>query len=250
MTAATIGASTGPQIRNRTPVATSITPGDIGNAVIGAVSVGTFNVNDANREAPCNCLRQRNSWLGCIPASRATADNCTRLHRGGNDALLLSSRPSPALPNRSHYLDLRLRHWIAPNIHYLNLSITGASFCIRRQRLNVSIVFEPRHPQRSPYNGKMEPPRRSRLISKSLQVHTCSRKPLLARSYLKAIVLALHLFGISQDFLRGYRARQYHFVARFLLSFALHRRCIRDPDFEPIGGSARNVGRNPSLIRR
>src|SRR6266567_7859981 len=83
--------------------------------------------------------------------------NCARLHRRGNDALLLSSRPSPALPSRSHYLDLRLRHWIAPNIHYLDLSITGASFCIRRQRLNVSIVFETRHPQRSPYNGEMEP---------------------------------------------------------------------------------------------
>jgi hypothetical protein len=76
MTAATIGASTGPQIRNRAPVlnSTSITPGDIGNAVIGAASVGTSNVNDANRAAPCNCRRQRNSWLACIPASRATAD--------------------------------------------------------------------------------------------------------------------------------------------------------------------------------
>src|SRR5262249_30677220 len=76
MTAATIGASTGPQIRNRAPLvnATSITPGDIGTAVIGAASVGTSNVNDANREAPCNCRRQRNSWLACIPASRATAD--------------------------------------------------------------------------------------------------------------------------------------------------------------------------------
>jgi hypothetical protein len=50
--------------------------------------------------------------------------NCTRLHRRCNDALLLGSRPSPALPNRSHYLGLRLRHWIAPNIHYLNLPIT------------------------------------------------------------------------------------------------------------------------------
>jgi hypothetical protein len=47
--------------------------------------------------------------------------NCTRLHRRCNDALLFSSRPSPALPNRSHYLGLRLRHWIAPNIQYLNL---------------------------------------------------------------------------------------------------------------------------------
>src|SRR5262249_40624104 len=83
--------------------------------------------------------------------------NCTRLHRGCNDALLLGSRPSPALPNRSHYLRLRLRHWIAPRIHYLNLSITGASFSMRRQRLNGSIVFETRHPQRSPYNGEMEP---------------------------------------------------------------------------------------------
>jgi hypothetical protein len=30
--------------------------------------------------------------------------NCTARHRGCNDALLLGSRPSPALPNRSHYL--------------------------------------------------------------------------------------------------------------------------------------------------
>src|SRR5215813_9614548 len=131
MTAATISASTEPQIRNRAPVvnSTSTTPGDIGNAVTGTASVGTSNVNDANRAAPCNCRRQRNSWL----------------HRRCNDALLLGSRPSPALPNRSHYLGLRLRHRITPNIHYLNLSITGARFCIRRQRLNVSIVFETHH---------------------------------------------------------------------------------------------------------
>src|SRR6516164_6628062 len=72
--------------------------------------------------------------------------NCTRLHRGCNDALLLGSRPSPALPNRSHYLRLRLRHWIAPHIHYLNLSITGASFYIRRQRPNVSSLRTPSSP--------------------------------------------------------------------------------------------------------
>ena len=30
--------------------------------------------------------------------------------------------------------------------------------------------------------------------------------------------------------------------ARFFLSFALHRRCIRDLHFEPIGGRARNGG--------
>jgi len=41
MTAATIGTSAGPRIRNRAPVVncTSITPGDIGNAVIGAKGV-------------------------------------------------------------------------------------------------------------------------------------------------------------------------------------------------------------------
>src|ERR671937_2838111 len=73
MTADTIESSTGPQIRNTAPVVnlTSITPGD---AAIGAASVGTSNVNDANRAAPCSCRRQRNSWLACIPASRATAD--------------------------------------------------------------------------------------------------------------------------------------------------------------------------------
>jgi hypothetical protein len=40
--------------------------------------------------------------------------NCARLHRGCDDALLLGSRPSPALPN---HLGLRLRRWIAPNVH-------------------------------------------------------------------------------------------------------------------------------------
>src|SRR5262249_22461931 len=76
MTAATIGASTGPQIRNRAPVlnATSITPGAIGAAVIGAASVGTSNVNDANRRAPCNGRTQRNIRLALIPASRLTID--------------------------------------------------------------------------------------------------------------------------------------------------------------------------------
>jgi hypothetical protein len=76
ITADTIGVSTGPQIRNRTPVlnSTSITPGDIVEAVVGAATVGTSNVNDANLGAPCSCRRQRNSWLACIPASRATAD--------------------------------------------------------------------------------------------------------------------------------------------------------------------------------
>src|SRR5262245_51263199 len=64
MTTDTIGASTGPQIRNRAPVlnSTSITPGAIGNAVIGATSVGT-NVNDANRAAPCNCRRHETAGL-------------------------------------------------------------------------------------------------------------------------------------------------------------------------------------------
>ena len=67
MTADTMGASTGPQIRSRVPVAnsTSITPGDIGKPVNGAASGGTSNVNDANRAAtaPRSCWRQRNSWL-------------------------------------------------------------------------------------------------------------------------------------------------------------------------------------------
>src|SRR5262249_31054798 len=36
--------------------------------------------------------------------------NCTSRHRGCNDALLLGSRPCPALPNQSHHLVFRLRH--------------------------------------------------------------------------------------------------------------------------------------------
>jgi hypothetical protein len=51
ITADTIGVATGPQIRNRIPVVNSIstTPGDIGEAVIGAATVGTSKVNEANR---------------------------------------------------------------------------------------------------------------------------------------------------------------------------------------------------------
>jgi hypothetical protein len=76
MTADTIGVSTRPQIRNRTPVLNSIstTPCDVGKAVIRAATFGTSSRNDPNRSAPCSCLRQRNSWLACIPAWRATAD--------------------------------------------------------------------------------------------------------------------------------------------------------------------------------
>src|SRR5262249_61388489 len=71
---------------------------------------------------------------------------CPGLHRRCNDALLPGSRPSRALPTRSHYLGLGLRHWMAPNIHYLNLPMilerTGASCCIRgEQGLNVSIAL-------------------------------------------------------------------------------------------------------------
>jgi hypothetical protein len=55
MTADTIGVSTGPQIRNRTPVVNSIstTPGDIGEAVIGAATVGTskLTMQTAERRA-------------------------------------------------------------------------------------------------------------------------------------------------------------------------------------------------------
>ena len=136
-TAATIWASTGPQIRNRAPVlnSTSITPGDSGNLVSGAASVGTSNVNDANRAAPCNCrapAKQLARLYSGLASDRRR--NCTRLHRGCNDAFLLGSRPSSARPNRSHYLGLRFRHWIAPNIHHLNLSITGASFCMKEAK--------------------------------------------------------------------------------------------------------------------
>jgi len=51
MTADIVGVSTGPQIRNRTPVLSSIsiTPGDVRKAGNGAATFGTSKVNDANR---------------------------------------------------------------------------------------------------------------------------------------------------------------------------------------------------------
>src|SRR5262245_51809521 len=48
--------------------------------------------------------------------------NCTRRHRGCNDALLLGSRPFPALANQSHYLVFRLRH---------HLQVTARSHSVR-----------------------------------------------------------------------------------------------------------------------
>src|SRR5215831_3835579 len=137
--------------------------------------------------------------------------NCTRLHRGCNDALLLRSRPSPALPNRSHYLDLRLRHWIAPNIHYLNLSMTGGELQHKEAKAYLlNRLRNPSPPALSLQRGDGAHQDRA-VISKSLRVHTCSRKPLLARSYRKAVILALHLLGISQNFLRRYTAPQHQF---------------------------------------
>src|SRR5262245_11387467 len=119
--------------------------------------------------------------------------NRTRLHRGCNDALLLGSRPPPALPNRSHYLGLRRGHWIAPNIHYLNLSITGANFCMSRQRLNVSIVFETRRPSALPITGRWSPPRSRRhlqVIARSHVFAETTPRPKLPQSRYSCFALA------------------------------------------------------------
>src|SRR6516162_4593329 len=172
-TAATIRASTGPRIRNRAPVlnSTSITPGDSGNLVLVAASVGTSNVNDANRAAPCNCRRQRNSWLACIPASRATAD---------------ATAPG--------------------SIAAATMRSFSALDHLRRCRSEVTIstcVFVIGSPP-NPLSDRA-------VISESLRVHTCSREPLLARSCRKAVILALHLLAISQNFLRRYTAPQHQF---------------------------------------
>src|SRR5262249_944080 len=121
--------------------------------------------------------------------------NCTRLHRGCNDALLLGSRPSPALPNRSHYLRLRLRHWIAPHIDYLNLSITGASFYIRRQRPNVSSLRNPSPPSALPITGRWSPPRSRRhlqVIARSHVFAETTPRPKLPQSRYSCFALACY----------------------------------------------------------
>src|SRR5262252_6756666 len=74
----------------------------------------------------------------------------------------------------------------------------------------------------------MEPTNIAPSISKSLRVHTCSRKPLLARSYRKAVILALHLLGISQNFLRGYTAPQHQFDGHHGDPQIKPQRCIAD----------------------
>src|SRR5215468_11157015 len=183
MTAATIGASTGPQIRNRAPVlnSTSITPGDIGNAVIVAASVGTSNVNDANRAAPCNWRRQRNSWLACIPASRAIAD---ALAPGSIAAATM--RSFSAL---DHLRRCRTEVTISACVFVIGSPPYPLSepfdnwgeLLQKEAKALTSQVFETRHPQRSPYNGEMEPTK----IAPSSPSHCAfiSHKPLFARSY-------------------------------------------------------------------
>ena len=44
-------------------------------------------------------------------------------------------------------------------------------------------------------------------------LHVLARSTPRRKTYLKADILALHLFGISQDFLRGHTASQHHFDA-------------------------------------
>jgi hypothetical protein len=88
-----------------------------------------------------------------------------------------------------------------------------------------SLVFRPR--ERPPtqrhqapgldHLGAAEPKSLSRLlpnngdraiITKSLRVHMCPRT-LLAGNYRKAVIPALHMFCISQNFLRGYTTPHY-----------------------------------------
>src|SRR5262249_4140185 len=143
------------------------------------------------RERPPTQLHQAPSRLQrCAPSRLSTISG--------------AAEPKPLSRPASSSLD-------RPNIHYLNLSITGASFSIRRQRLNGSIVFETRRPQRSPDGAHQN----RAVISKSSRVHTCSRKPLLARSCYKGVILALHLLGISQNFLRRYTAPQHQFDGHY-----------------------------------
>jgi len=171
MTAATIEASTGPQIRNRAPVvnATSITPASIGTAVIGAASVGTSTVNDANRRAPCNCRRQRNSWLACIPASRATVDATAP-----GSIAAATMRSFSALDHlRRCRTEVTISAWVSVigSPPQYPLSEPADDFGTNwgellhkrsKQGLNVSIVFEVPHPLPSPLTNGGRSPLRSR----------------------------------------------------------------------------------------
>src|SRR5262249_40306384 len=90
-----------------------------------------------------------------------------------------------------------------------HLRQAGASFRTRggEARAYVSLVSKPVTSSALPNNNGGSPPK-SRLIFRSLRVHTCSRQPVLVRSYLNAVIPALHLFCISQNFLRRYTASQ------------------------------------------
>src|SRR5215831_9970069 len=161
MTAATISASTGPQIRNRTPVvnSTSTTPGDIGNTVIGTASVGTSNVNDANRAAPCNCRRQRNSWLACIPASRATADATAP-----GSIAAATMRSFSAL---DHLRRCRTEITVSACVFVIGSSINSSPLMRSSdfaERLSVALHVGPEVPTRSrPYDAASDRARRSPL---------------------------------------------------------------------------------------
>src|SRR6516165_699481 len=79
----TMAASTEPVIRIRPPVANSIStvPGcsdvGVGNgraAIPGSCAMATELNAGGSGDRLQSCCRQRNSWLVCIPASRATSD--------------------------------------------------------------------------------------------------------------------------------------------------------------------------------
>src|SRR6516162_1058274 len=121
--------------------------------------------------------------------------NCTRLHRGCNDALLLGSRPSPALPNRSHYLGLRLRHWIAPNIHYLNLPIILGRLG-RASAQEEARQGNPSPPALSLTNGEMKPTKIAPHLQVIARSHVCvqtSPRPKLCLSRYSCFALVLYL---------------------------------------------------------
>ena len=211
MTADTMGASTGPQIRSRVPVAnsTSITPGDIGKPVNGAASGGTSNVNDANRAPQPHAVACASETAGSLlfrPRGRPPMQP-PRLHRRCNDALLLGSRPSPAPPSRSA-ISTCVFVIGSPAIHVIRsrpsaddktrATSSRAGKAVRGS--NTSIAFELFSPPFLPDELQGES---TQIAARSFCAsHVFARSTLRLRTYAQNVILALHLFCISQNLLQ------------------------------------------------
>ena len=135
ISADTVERSTGPVIRIRPPVASSIsiTLAQTG-AVVDTASAPAAIATGENAEADgaghrAHAASETTGWDQCQPLGLPRC-NRARLDRRRNDPLLLRPRPAPAALHRRDHLDFCLRHRTIPRINPMTSSLDP--ICARR----------------------------------------------------------------------------------------------------------------------